>query len=293
MAVKPKEPAKKAAKKATGKAATVVDKKDNLPAVIDFAGDAGAGMEGADSDSFAIPFLAVVQKMGPQVDREDAGHVDGAEAGMLINSVTNELWDGEEGVRFIPCAFKREFIRWGARKLGGGFKGAMSPAAAQALIESGQIIAMDGGQLLCPTEHGVVDEKVSDIVRDTRNHFGLLETDDGWTEVLMSLTSTQIKKSKGLMSMLKQVKVKGMNPPTYYNVIEIVSVPESNDQGSWHGVKIALDGTVEDCEDAGQLYAQARSFWESVASKKVNVNYNQQDGGNSAGADEDDDSGLE
>ena len=42
----------------------VVEKKSTAVAIpaMDFAADAGAGMEGAGQESFAIPFLSVLQK---------------------------------------------------------------------------------------------------------------------------------------------------------------------------------------------------------------------------------------
>ena len=56
-----------------------------MVAAIDFAADDGMGTEGADKDSFAIPFLSILQPLSPQV----AEGAEGAKAGRFINSVTN------------------------------------------------------------------------------------------------------------------------------------------------------------------------------------------------------------
>ena len=45
--------------------------------VLDFAADAGMGMEGVDKDSFAIPFIALLQGLSPQLET-----VDGAKPGL-------------------------------------------------------------------------------------------------------------------------------------------------------------------------------------------------------------------
>ena len=45
-----------------------------------FADDAGAGMEGATAESFAIPFLSVLQKGSPQVDEASGAALEGATA---------------------------------------------------------------------------------------------------------------------------------------------------------------------------------------------------------------------
>ena len=51
-----------------------------------FAEDAGAGMEGATAESFAIPFLGVLQKGSPQVDEASGVAIEGAKAGMLFEN---------------------------------------------------------------------------------------------------------------------------------------------------------------------------------------------------------------
>ena len=53
-----------------------------------FADDAGAGMEGATAESFAIPFLSVLQKGSPQVD-EASGAALTAASGSTVNLTGN------------------------------------------------------------------------------------------------------------------------------------------------------------------------------------------------------------
>lgn len=236
---------------------------------IDLAADAGGGMEGTDAESFAIPFLTVLQKGSPQVDEDEGAFVKGAKQSMFINSVTEELFDGKKGLEFIPCAYQRRFIRWGAKKQGGGFKGEYTPDQVEKMRENGEIKEVNG-KLLIPTEQGVLDVDISDMVKDTRNHFGLVKGKSGWSQVLLSLSSTQIKKSRALMSMLNQIKVGDITPPTYYNIVHVTTVPESNDQGSWHGVKFHLMGDVG--KDPA-LYNEAKEFSQAISTKKVNVNY--------------------
>src|SRR6266853_4865490 len=100
---------------------------------IDFAADARAGLEGADKESFAIPFILVLQPNSPAVVDKT---VAGAESGMLMNSVTNDLF---KEAFILPCAFQRRWIRWGARDAGGGFKGELSTADVAAIRERGQV----------------------------------------------------------------------------------------------------------------------------------------------------------
>lgn len=255
---------------------------------MDFAADAGAGMEGAGQESFAIPFLSVLQKGSPQVDEASGAAIEGARAGMLFENVTGRMFSGKDGVVIVPCSYKREFLRWGARDNGGGFKGAYTPEDVADMRAKGQIVELEG-RLYAPEQDGSVSDKKSDRFNDTRNHYVLIidQETGAWTEALLSLTSTQIKKSKMLMSALASVKLKnGANqmytPPTFANYVRVTTVGESNDKGTWFGVKFELAGQV----DRPEIYAAAKAFHANIAKGGVQVKYEDapEDGGPSASA---------
>ena len=83
--------------------------------------DIGAGFEGFTADDIAIPFINILQKLSHQVDEDDALHIDGAKAGMLFNTVTEELFDGKDGIMFIPVHRVHSYSEWVPRDMGGGF----------------------------------------------------------------------------------------------------------------------------------------------------------------------------
>lgn len=240
---------------------------------VDFGADSGAGMEGADRDSYAIPFLRVLQKGSPQCDEATPQFIEGAKAGMFYNSVTGRMYDGKVGVTFLPCAFQRRFLRWGPRGGdGAGFRGELLPEEVAAMRDSGKIAELDG-RLYVVDANGEVNEKKCDRIVDTRNHFGLLVDGTDVMQVLLTLSSTQIKKSKQLMSMLSNAKVKTPNgmvvPPTWASKILITTLPESNDQGSWHGVKFEQAGFIGDKD----LYEAGRAFHEAISAGEVKANF--------------------
>ena len=243
---------------------------------VDFLDDVGSGMEGTDKESFAIPFLTVLQKISPQVDEAEPEYIEGAKGGMFLNTVNQRLYDGEKGVIFLPCAYQRRFIHWGPRGGdGGGFKGEMLPEEATKLFDNGTVKRGDDGKLYFPKDDGSIDTKKCDYLSDARNHFGILVDEETGmaSRVLLSLTSTQIKKSKQLMSMLDEVKVKGPNgyvtPPTWANRVRLTRTMESNDQGSWYGIKPVLEGFVTEAS----LYQMGKDFHKTIASGEAKVNY--------------------
>jgi len=239
--------------------------------------DSGAGMETADKDSFAIPFLSVLQKISPQVDEAEAEYVEGAKAGMLLNTVTQKLYDGKTGVIFLPCAYQRRFLRWGPRGTAdGGFKGEVMPEEAARMKGAGEVIDREG-RLYFPLPDGTIDDKKCDHLADTRNHFGILvEEETGEAQqVLLSLGSTQIKKSKMLMSLLNSAKVKGpkglVTPPTWANRILLTTAQESNDKGTWHGLKV--QPTEPKFVQSKDLYDIGKAFHATITAGEAKVNY--------------------
>jgi hypothetical protein len=249
-------------------------------AVIDFGSDLGAGLENTSADSFAVPFLMVLQSNSPYCVQGEAKYIAEARPGMLLNTITSKLYDGSRGVLFVPVAYRRVFLCWAPRQAesGPGFKGEFSADEIAKMRAERRVLEFEG-RLYEPMSDGSINPKRCNRFSDTRLHYGIL-ADEETAEtmpVLLSLTSTQIKKSKHLMSALVAVRVtlndgRKVQPPTFANLVRVTTVPESNDQGNWFGVKFAIERQVSD----QTLYASAKSFHDSVLKGSVAANYSEQ-----------------
>lgn len=241
----------------------------NSLAIPDFAADSNQGLEGTDKDSFAIPFLRVLQRSSPQCEEADSAYVPGAKAGSFFNTVTSEVIDGKAGIHFLPCAYRRAFIQWGPRDSDRGFQGEHAPETIASLQASGKVFRGEDNQLLIQRDDGGVDRLV-----DTRTHFGIVVGADGQTSrVVLTLSSTQIKKSKQLMAILSEAKATAngrvVTPPTWTSVIHLTTTLESNDKGSWHGLVIRKAGWLSD----PALYDQAKALHAAIAAGEAKVDY--------------------
>jgi hypothetical protein len=241
--------------KAAQPAASVVPAKNNLPSteVLDFSADAGLGLEGAGKDSFALPFLAILQGLSPQIET-----VEGAKPGLFINTITNGL---SASINVVPVAFQRRYLEWKPREKGGGFCGSHDVVS----VETDPSIKKDNkGQLV--NEEG-------NILKDTRMHYVLIVNDDGsYNPALISMSSTQVKKSKRWLSMIRSVQSKDgkgntFNPPSFSHVYELTSLKEQNDKGTWYGYEIHSGQPVTD----GALYKAAKDFHAQVSAGTVVV----------------------
>ena len=228
-----------------------------LVAATMYEDDANQGFEEANRDSYAIPFLAVLQSGSPQCKKSDGAYIKGAEEGMLFNTVSEQTVDGTVGVQIIPVHYKQSFIEWKPRESGGGFVAEHGVADGQSLMK--QTTKDKDGHDCLPNGNFLVD---------TRSHYVLVLKGDGAYEpAVMSMSSTQMKKSRRWMTVMQNLKMtrgdgSSFTPPMFSHQYHVTTVPESNDKGSWFGWKIAIGDKVE---DAG-LYSSAKSFRDAILS---------------------------
>ena len=77
---------------------TNITKRENAGtlATVNFEADAGAGSQNITQDDLALPFLKVLGQLSPEVNKQNAKFINGAEPGMIVNSVTKEIYDGKK-----------------------------------------------------------------------------------------------------------------------------------------------------------------------------------------------------
>lgn len=251
---------------------------DNLPETYDFGDQEGGGLEGADKDSYAIPFLRILQKSSPQVDEAAGEYVEGAKPGMLYNTVTGEVIDGKKGCIVLPCAFQRRFIKWGPRGTSdAGYKGDLLPEQVGEMESAGQVVRVDG-RLYFPLQDGSIDDKRCDSLVDTRSHFVLIMNEDGsLQQAMIALSSTGVKRSKALMSILDGVRVRNaagklVRPPSWAIKVRLTTVAESNDKGTWHSPKFTSEGVLNPSTDR-DILDMGHGFNEAIVSGELSANY--------------------
>jgi len=106
------------------KSTDVAPRDENASALalpFDYGEDAGVGQDELGIASGPPPFLRVLQKGSPQVDEQEEDYIPGAKPGMFINTATNEVVSGEEGVIFVPIGVRHVVDEWIPKDNGGGF----------------------------------------------------------------------------------------------------------------------------------------------------------------------------
>ena len=236
----------------------VQTKKKNEISTNLFEADAGQGLNMTQED-LALPFLKVLGQLSPECNKRDAKHVEGAEPGMIINTVTSEIYDGVKGIDVVPVHYKRQHIEWQDR--------GESQGAPVKIYEAGD-------DLPSTTRDKFNKDRLSNgnYLENTASHFVVI-LGDSPTTALISMKATQLKVSRKWNSMMMGIKMQGKNglftPPTYSHIYSLKTVQMSNDKGTWFGWDVAKVGPVTD----KGVYDIAKTFAERVGKGEVEAKH--------------------
>jgi hypothetical protein len=281
----PRKPAPNVKKKAV--ATTSRESKAVVPSnILDhLEQQKGSGFENMDTSDLSMPFLSIIQTNSPQLKKKNEKYLADAEEGDIFNTVSGDVFSGEEGVRVIPCAYIKFLNEWVPRDDGGGLV-AVHDRSSNILDEctrdkKGRYITEGGNHII-----------------ETATYYVLLETEPGvFTRVVLPMTSTQLKKSRRWNTLMRSLIIENprtgnkFNPPIFSHFYTLRTVDENNDQGDWKGWVITQGDMITDAN----LLQEAKAFRDLVRGNEVVVDFNKMDGGNAPTApaheeeDEDDD----
>jgi len=223
-----------------------------------FEADANAGGENISQEDLALPFLKVLGQLSPEINKVHAKYIEGAEPGMILNTVSGHLYDGKKGIEVVPVHYKRQLVEWQDR---GSSTGA--PVA---------IHSADSDIMSKTTRDKSYKDRLpnGNYIENTANHFVVL-LGDAPTTALISMKATQLKVSRKWNSMMMGIKLQGKNgmftPPTYSHIYKLKTVQMSNDKGTWFGWDVSQVGPVSD----KGIYDTAKTFAGRVGSGEVEV----------------------
>ena len=238
----------------------VTEKKENALAVNLFEADADKGSQNMTQEDLALPFLKVLGQLSPEVNKRDGKYVDGAEPGMILNTVTNEVFDGAKGIDVLPVFYERKYVEWQDRGEGKGAPVAIHDASSDIMSQTTR-------------DKSFKDRLPSgNYLENTANHYVVVLGNSPQT-ALISMKATQLKISRKWNSIMMGIKLQGKNglftPPTYSHIYNLKTVQMSNDKGTWFGWEVSKVGPVSD----QNVYGIAKSFADQVGKGDVQVKH--------------------
>ena len=209
-----------------------------------------------------FPFLRILSDTSPQIKKRDPQYIEGAESGMIYNTLQKKYLTEIKGYRSY-------LVHINVNILNGKIE-------ARALVLLLIFIPGDSNILSKTTRDDQRKDRLTNgnYIEDTANHFCLIKSDNGvWSQALIAMKSTQRKKSKRWNSLMLGIKTKGakglFTPPSYSHIYSLKTIAESNDLGEWFGWDVSRVGPIEDAD----LYSQAKAFSASVDAGEVKVKH--------------------
>lgn len=193
---------------------------------------AGAGFSEVSNEDLAIPFLRILAQLSPQVNKRDGAYVEGAEAGMIYNTVLGKAFDGEKGVQVVPCHYNKRYVEWQPREKGGGYVASYEPD--DRIVRT--TIKGSKGEDILPN---------GNLLTPTAQFFVLFMHEEGTQRALITMTSTQLKKARKWLSQMESMKASGKNGsftlPMFATMYRLRTVAEQNDKGNWFGWEVSKE----------------------------------------------------
>ncbi len=198
-----------------------------------YAEYAGAGFENQTGDDYSIPFIQILQALSPQIEENAA-----LRQGMILNTVTGEVWEGKNGIAFVPATTQHTYVEWKPRAAGGGFVG-IHEVNSQ-VVANAKAASSDYGKYSTPEGNDLIE---------TFYVYGIAIDDDGnSSEAVIAFSSTKIKKYKGWMTKAKTIQIalpdgRRIPAPLFAHRYRLKTVSEKNSKGQFYNWDaIGFDG---------------------------------------------------
>lgn len=228
----------------------------------DLLSDVGAGLEEVTAEDIAIPYLSIVQKQSKRLDDPNFK----GKPGMFVHTITGEVYDGQAGVDVVPVHFRRFWREITTDAQNPKFIAehpASWPIARDAVFDPQlrRHICHDGTHANQIMRFYCLF--VSPVARPQ--------------PVCLTFKGSQIKVAKNWNSMLS-VQVlelpdgtKIEPAPIFASIWNLSTIPQSNDDGSWHGYELASRGMLDPIgsEADAAVYIQGRELQSMIAGGNV------------------------
>jgi hypothetical protein len=229
-----------------------VKKAAQMPSTILFREDAEKGFENVRQESLALPILKLLQNSSGEAQKRNQNYVEGAEPGMLLNTVTKRLYNGDTGINVIPCYYKLEYQEWADFGTGSG--------------RPEQIYADDSDIISKTTKEGGKDRLSNgNYILTVHQNYVLIVGDDAVETALISMSSSQGKISRKWQSLQMSQTVTDASgtftPASFSHIYNLSSVLNTGKGNQWYGYAVKTIGPVTD----PNLYQRAKDFHMSLS----------------------------
>lgn len=262
------------------------------PALDEYGDFRGAQREAVPVGLTSTPFLSVLQRGSPQVNKKELGYIPGAEPGMFFNSVTQEIYEGENtGLEILLCWDDYILVEWVPRgKQGsGGFRGIrmVNDPLVQRLIRE-QVPEYRGRGIF----KKLITEAGTELIETAQLYVlygpGEQIINTNAQPAIVACSSTKLTPVKRFINKAHNLNYGDIQPPLFAHRWRMTTVYETRDAGDSYNLKFELcakSNSMEALIPRGKpdaptpLFAMAEAFQNAVKRGEVRADDASRDGG--------------
>ncbi|MBE2897824.1 hypothetical protein HPC37_03010 [Pasteurellaceae bacterium 20609_3] len=197
--------------------------------------DVGLGNENVSSSDIIMPRLKLLQQMSPEVTPGTEKYIEGARAGLLLNSLTGEVFPE---IYCVNMKFKSGYTVWRKRNLGGGLYGAFETEE-----EARNTLSADPN--VKPDDYDVVESHTHALL--------IFDETLQYTPILCDMESSKLKFSRQWNSHPKLT-----SGPRFASIWKLSSKPVAGPKGNYFTYDVEFAGYADDAmyEDLKAKYTE-------------------------------------
>ncbi len=178
----------------------------------DFAGE---GTHNFSGDDFQIPFLKILQPQSAKLLKNSDEYIEGAEAGMFYNSISNKVYGNE--LNLIVMKYERKWLEFKPAR--GGFVASHEP----------DTITVD------KSNYSNWTTPEGNTITETYNYFVSFADMPDEGVLVFSLSGSSIRHAKNWNTLLAGSKLPSRKQaPIFANVWNVKTIYNQNEKGQWY-----------------------------------------------------------
>lgn len=239
---------------------------------------AGEGLGRQTSSDFLIPRIAVLGDLSPQVKKNKAEFIEGAEVGDIVDTAMGEILAKQgESFEYLPVVRVVELIEWKPRSSGGGI------ASRQIMTESMEAVASRLG-ITPNAKFEFINEEGNELI-ETHQIYGInLSANNRWSFLPMKKSNLKIAR-KWFMKATSIKLNNGGQAPLFFKTWNFGSFLDSGSGNEWWNWQIKDGELIQTRPDFKELFAESVKLLEAVKGGQATGDLNGADADGKANSD--------
>lgn len=228
----------------------------------------------ATQEEIILPRITLLQNLSDAVTKGNPKKIEGAEAGDLLEVITETVYKAETGILFVPVKMFVSYIEWEGEPKGKIINNYGDDATFY-------IQQKNAGKI--NTKGKVIGTAPNRTIEKNINYYGYIlnEKNNETSPVLIPFSKTKVKIAQKFNTMILSKKIDGKNLPPFSYIYRIFSVLEQNEKGSWANYKVENHKSLFELEKevALRIYNDAKKDRKAFeeGQKKINMSFDDED----------------